>query len=58
MKMGDRVRFVLANDIEAIIIGTSDSATDGKGYQVAWIEAGKRETAWVAECEMEGGGNG
>ena len=31
----------------------SNSTAAGKEYQVAWIEGGKREVAWVAECEIE-----
>lgn len=57
MKIGDHARFVLAHDIDAIIIGEANSVNAGHEYQVAWVDNGERKVAWVAECEIEGGGN-
>ena len=52
MDIGSRVTFVLAPDIEAIVIGKSESAAAGREYQVAWINEGERVVAWVTECEI------
>ena len=52
MNIGARVTFVLAPDIEAIVIGKSESAAAGREYQVAWINEGERVVAWVTECEI------
>ena len=52
LEIGDRVRFVLGSDIEAIIIGTAYHAT-GLEYHIAWLNHGERKTDWVQECEIE-----
>ena len=52
LSLGDRVRFRLAKDIEAIIIGVV--IYPGKNeYEVAWIHSGDRKTSWVKYCEIE-----
>ncbi len=52
LAVGDRVHFVLAVDIPAIVV---DVVTSGVGYeyQVAWFDnSGIRQTGYVKRCEV------
>ena len=52
MNYGDRVRFVLAPDIEGIVVAMLVEGRQWQ-YQIAWIDQGERKTAWCHASEIQ-----
>ena len=52
--IGDNVGSILEDDVEGIVTQICVRPGCVVSYQVAWISAGDRKTAWFEDCELRG----
>ncbi len=53
MKHGDKVRFIIADDIVGMITGVQLLKDASRMYRVAWFHNGDYKDTWVYEFEIE-----